>query len=212
MRLIRAGIHFYLAGIFILTLGIALTIQSTLGAAPYDALLVGLNRTFGFTVGTWEYVVGLTMILGNALAERKRPEFFALITSFVTGAGIDTWLFLLRDIIVPVTWVGAWAALLSGIVLMALGVAIYLQSTIAPNPMDRSMLVVSRLTGWNVAFARASISIVLVVLAFLFGGEIGIGTLINATVSGLMINFFIPYVKMLKKSGFRKRGEGLASS
>ncbi|MFD2761549.1 YczE/YyaS/YitT family protein [Lentibacillus juripiscarius] len=210
MRLIRAGIHFYLAGIILLTLGIALTIQSSLGASPYDALLVGLNRTFGLTVGTWEYVVGLTMILGNALADRKRPEFFALITSIVTGAGIDSWLFLLRDSVAPVTWLGQWAVLVPGIVLMALGVAIYLQSKIAPNPMDRSMLVVSNLTGWNVSYSRAAISIVLVIVGFMFNGAIGIGTLINAVISGVLINFFIPYVKMFK-SGSRKGGKGLAS-
>ncbi|GAA0440165.1 YitT family protein [Lentibacillus halophilus] len=211
MRLVRAGIHFYLIGIFILTLGIALTIQSTLGAAPYDALLVGLNRTFGLTVGTWEYVVGLTMILGNALAERKKPEFFALITSFVTGLAIDSWLFLLRGLVEPVTWVGAWAILLSGIVLMALGVAIYLQSTIAPNPLDRSMMVVSRLTGWNVAYARASISTVLVIFAFFLSGAIGVGTFINAALSGVMISFLMSYIQVLKKSVLCKRGEGLAS-
>ncbi|RYG72036.1 YitT family protein [Lentibacillus lipolyticus] len=210
MRLIRAGVHFYLIGLVILTLGIALTIQSSLGASPYDALLVGLHRTFGLTVGTWEMVVGLTMILGNALAERKRPEFFALITSFVTGVGIDLWLFLLRDSVAPVTWIGQSAVLLPGIVLMALGVAIYLQSKIAPNPMDRSMLVVSNLTGWNVSYSRAAISIFLVIAAFLFNGAIGVGTLVTAIFSGMIISFFIPYVKMFS-TGSSKGGEGLVS-
>ncbi|QKY68349.1 YitT family protein [Lentibacillus sp. CBA3610] len=210
MRLIRAGVHFYLTGLIILTFGIALTIESTMGASPFDALLVGLHRTFGLTVGSFEIIVGLTMILCNALAAKKRPEFFALITSFVTGIGIDTWLFLLGDIVTPVTWYGEWAALLIGTILMALGVAFYLQSTIAPNPMDRSMLVISNLTGWNVSYSRAAISIVLVILAVSFGGAVGIGTLINALFSGVIISFFLPYVNMLKR-GNRKRGENLVS-
>lgn len=206
MRLMRAGVHFYLTGLIILTLGIALTIQSTMGASPFDALLVGLHRTFGLTVGSFEIVVGLTMILGNALAERKRPEFFALITSLVTGIGIDTWLFLLRNTVSPVTWYGEWAALLAGTVLMALGVAFYLQSDIAPNPLDRSMLVISSLTGWNVSYSRAAISVVLVILAISFGGAVGIGTLINALFGGFIISFFLPYVRLLKNS-LRKHKE-----
>lgn len=210
MRLIRAGVQFYLIGLIILTLGISLTIQSTMGASPFDALLVGLHRTFGLTVGSFEIVVGLTMVLGNALAEKKRPEFFALITSFVTGIGIDTWLFLLGDIVTPVTWYGEWAAMLLGTILMALGVAFYLQSKIAPNPMDRSMMVVSNLTGWNVSYSRAAISTVLVILAFIFGGAIGIGTLINALFSGVIISFFLPYVRMFK-SERRKHGEHVVS-
>jgi len=106
LRVIRAGIHFYISGIIILTLGIALTIQSMLGTSPFDSLLVGLNRTFGLTVGSWEVVVGLTMVLCNALAERKRPEYFALLTSLITGVGIDTWLFLLGDWVLPEEWIG----------------------------------------------------------------------------------------------------------
>src|SRR5699024_11726629 len=106
MRLIHAGLHFFLVGIVILTLGIALTIQSMLGTSPFDSLLVGLNRTFGLTVGSWEIVVGASMVLCNAVAERKRPEYFALLTSFITGIGIDSWLFIVGDWIVPETWIG----------------------------------------------------------------------------------------------------------
>src|SRR5699024_4482624 len=199
VRLIRAGIHIYLLGLIILTLGIALTIQSMLGASPYDALLVGLYRTFGLSVGTWEIAVGFMMIIGNAIAERRKPEFFALITSFVTGIGIDSWLFLLGNRVMPATWIGHWTALLLGLVLMALGVAFYLRSNIAPNPMDRSMLVVSKLTGWDVSYSRAAVNIALVSLALLFGGAIGIGTLINALFSGLLISFFLRYVKKQTK-------------
>ncbi|WP_245183558.1 YczE/YyaS/YitT family protein [Lentibacillus salicampi] len=211
MRLIRAGVHFYLIGLIILTLGIALTILSKMGASPYDALLVGLQRTFGLTVGSFEIIVGFTMVLGNALAEKRRPEFFALITSFVTGIGIDMWLFLLGDVVTPATWYGEWAALLPGTILMALGVAFYLQSKIAPNPMDRSMLVISKLTGWNVSWSRVAISIVLVMAAFIFGGAIGIGTLINALFSGFIISFFLPYVRMFKSRKRYKHGGHMIS-
>src|SRR5699024_2853638 len=72
MRLLRAGLHFYIIGLIILTLGIALTILSLLGTSPYDSLLVGLNRTFGFTVGTWEIVVGVSMFIFNSIAEKRR--------------------------------------------------------------------------------------------------------------------------------------------
>lgn len=205
MRLLRAGIHFYLIGIIILTFGIALTILSTLGASPFDSLLVGLHRTFGLTVGSWEIVVGFAMVVGNALAEKKRPEYVALLTSFLTGIGIDSWLFLLRDWVIPVTWISEWITLIMGIILIGLGVALYLQSKIAPNPMDRSMLIVSDMTGWNVTYSRAAISVGLVILAFLFDGAIGIGTLINGLFSGVVISFFIPYVKMCANGGQKSR-------
>lgn len=41
----------YVLDILILTLDIALTIQSDLGISPFDALLVGLSLNVGLTVG-----------------------------------------------------------------------------------------------------------------------------------------------------------------
>lgn len=63
MRLLHAGIHFYLIDIIVLTLGVTVTILSLLGASPYDSMLVRLNRTFGLTVGSWEIVAGLTLLI-----------------------------------------------------------------------------------------------------------------------------------------------------
>ena len=182
-----------------MTLGIALTIQSLLGAGPFDALLVGLHRTFGFSVGSWEIVLGLIMVLSNALAEKRRPEYFALITSLITGACIDFWLLLLNDLVNPEVFFMQMILLLTGMVVSSLGIAVNLQADFAPNPMDRSMLVIRKLTGLNIFISRGLLSIVLVIFAFFFSGAIGIGTLIYALFSGLVINYFMPYVAKFER-------------
>lgn len=198
MYFLRMGTHFYIAGIIILSLGIALSIQSLLGTSPFDALLVGLYRTFGLTIGTWEVVVGTSMIIGNAIAERKQPEWMGFITSILTGIGIDTWLFLLKPSIVPVTWPMQSIVLIVGIICTAIGTSLYLQSRIAPNPMDRSMLIIVEKLNWSISKARIAINILLVTLAFIFGGAIGIGTVINALFSGMLIGFIIPFTYKLR--------------
>ena len=197
----KHGIHFYFIGLITLTLGIALAVQSQLGTSPFDALLVGLFRTFGLSIGSWEVVVGFSMIIGNALLERKRPEYFALITSVVTGIGIDTWLFIIGDIITPQTWMTQSLCIIFSLFFTGLGIAIYLQSLVAPNPMDRSMIIVANLTGWGMTASRALISVVLVIIAFFFDGAIGIGTLANALLAGMIIQYFLPpFEKMREKS------------
>src|SRR5699024_10050373 len=140
MRFFKLGVHYYIGGRVVLTLGIALAIQSQLRTSSFDALLVGLFRTFGISVGSWEIVAGFTLILGNALAERKRPALFALTTSLITGIGIDTWLFILGDVVVPATWVGQWFCLILSLILSGIGIALYLQSNVAPNPVDQSKI------------------------------------------------------------------------
>lgn len=194
MQRLLKGFHIYLLGIVILTLGIALTIQSALGTSPFDALLVGLYRTFGLTIGSWEIVVGGTLIVVNAILARRRPEYFAFLTSLVTGIGIDLWLFTIDSWLIPGTLIGQFICLIAGIFFISLGVSIYLQTDIAPNPLDRSMLIIDQLTGWGLTYSRALISIILVIIAFIFGGAIGIGTLINALFSGLVIQYLLRYV------------------
>lgn len=199
VKIWRFGFHFYIIGILILTLGVALSIQSQLGTSPLDAFLVGMYRTFGLSIGSWEIIVGCTLLFGNALLEKKRPEYFALLTTFITGIGIDLWMLLLRNNFFPETVLGQWVYLMSGITLTAFGVALYLQSEIAPNPMDRTMLLITKLTGWSVSYSRAFISVVFVILALFCSGPIGIGTLINAFISGIIINFFLPYLQHLRE-------------
>lgn len=82
---------------------------------------------------------------------------------------------------------------------MCLGISCYLQSSIAPNPLDYTMLIVTKLTGWSIAYSRILINIVLVTIAFFLDGSIGLGTLINTLFSGLIISSFLPRIERINK-------------
>ncbi len=200
----KHGVHFYIIGIIVLTLGIALAVQSKLGTSPFDALSVGLYRTFGLSIGSWEVVVGFSMIIINAAIERKKPEMFALITSIITGIGIDSWLFILGNVIVPKIWMTQTICLIFSIFFTGFGIAIYLQSIVAPNPMDRSMIILAKMTGWSMTSSRAAISVILVIIAFFFHGAIGIGTLINALFVGMIIQWFLPTLENIRANSLAK--------
>src|SRR5699024_9338858 len=200
----KHGIHFYFIGLITLTLGIALAVQSQLGTSPFDALLVGLFRTFGLSIGSWEVVVGFSMIFGYVLMDRKRTEFFAFIISVVKGIVIDTWLFIIGDIITPQTWMTQSLCIVFSLFFTGLGIAIYLQSLVAPNPMDRSMIIVANLTGWGMTASRALISVILVIIAFFFDGAIGLGTLANALLASMIIQYFLPTLEKLRQKSLAK--------
>jgi uncharacterized membrane protein YczE len=194
----RRRLLIFTAGILILTFGIALTIRSNLGTTPFDAVLVGLYRTVGLTVGSWEIVLGLIMVLGNAAVQRVRPEYLAMFTALVTGMGIDFWLFTLSNLH-PGNIFMQILCLLTGLLFAGFGIALYLQADYAPNPMDRSMLVIHDRTRLNIAQARTIISIVLVVFAFFLQGPIGIGTIIAAFFHGMIIKCSMKYIKDFAK-------------
>ncbi len=179
-------------GILILTLGISLTIQSKLGTSPFDALLVGLSKNVGLTVGSWEIILALLLIGSNSLLARQRPEILGLVTALITGIGIDMWLFLLHDIVSPDLWFSRAVCFTTGLVVVGLGTATYLHTNFAPIPVDRLTLIIKELTRKTVFFSRTLIYILFLMLAIIFNGPIGVGTLLTVCLGGYILHFFMP--------------------
>ncbi|KAA9019471.1 YczE/YyaS/YitT family protein [Niallia endozanthoxylica] len=183
---------FYVVGILLLTLGVTFTIQSDLGTSPFDALLVGLSRNVGLTIGGWEILIALLLIGCNSILKRQRPEVLGLLTALITGVGIDMWLFLLQNVITPelviskVVWFGI------GLVIIGLGTAIYLHTHLAPNPIDRLTLIIQELTRTNIFLSRTSIYVIFLTMAMIVDGPIGVGTLLTVCLGGVILNYFMP--------------------
>lgn len=182
----------YVLGIFILTLGISFTIQSDLGTSPFDALLVGLSKNVGLTVGSWEIIIALILICCNSFLTRQRPEVLGLLTALITGIGIDMWLFLLHNLITPELWYSKVVCFGLGLVVIGLGTATYLHTNFAPIPVDRLTLIIQELTRTNLFFSRTFIYLVFLIMAMMLNGPIGVGTLLTVCLGGLFLNYFMP--------------------
>ena len=185
----------YVLGILILTLGITLTIQSDIGTSPFDALLVGLFLNVGLTVGSWEIIIALILICCNSLLKRQRPEVLGLLTAFITGIGIDMWLYLLHNLIIPELWLYKLVCFGIGLVVIGLGTSIYLHTNFAPIPIDRLTLIIQELTRTNILISRTLIYFVFLIMAMAFNGPIGIGTLLTVCLGGLILNYFMPLTR-----------------
>nr|WP_207719768.1 MULTISPECIES: YitT family protein [Bacillus] len=176
----------------ILTFGISVTIQSDLGTSPFDALIVGLSVHAGLTVGSWEIIIAFLLICCNSMLKRQRPEFTGMITAFITGIGIDMWLFFLHRIITPELWYGKAGCFAIGLVVIGIGTATYLHTNFAPIPVDRLTLIVRELTGRSIFFSRTVIYFIFFILAVMLKGPVGIGTLLTVCLGGIILHFFMP--------------------
>ncbi|SIT87868.1 YczE/YyaS/YitT family protein [Edaphobacillus lindanitolerans] len=188
---------FYVTGILLLTLGVSLTIRSGLGTSPFDAMLVGLSKNVGLTVGSWEILIALIMVGTNSLLSGKRPELLGLVTAMITGAGIDLWLFLLGGYALPADGPLQFLCFFAGMLIIGFGTAIYLHTNFAPVPVDRLTLIIRQLTHTNLFVARTLIYALFLVLALAAKGPIGIGTVLTVSFGGLLLNFFTPYAERM---------------
>ncbi|KKI90728.1 hypothetical protein WQ54_19180 [Bacillus sp. SA1-12] len=193
----KAKYAFYVLGILLLTLGISFTIQSELGTSPFDALLVGLSLNVGLTVGSWEIIIAFILICCNSLLIKQRPELLGLLTALITGIGIDMWLFLLRNLITPELWFEKLVCFVIGLFVMGFGTAIYLHTNFAPIPIDRLTLIIQELTRTTIFLSRTFIYLVFLIMAIIFNGPIGVGTLLTVCLGGLILNYFMPFTERI---------------
>jgi uncharacterized membrane protein YczE len=112
-------------------------------------------------------------------------------TAFITGIGIDLWLFLLP--ITPELWYSQLICFTIGLSAIGLGTAMYLYTNFAPIPIDRLTLIIQELTNTTIFLSRTFIYIVFLFFAFTLDGPIGVGTLLTVCLGGLVLHFFIPY-------------------
>ncbi|MED4212019.1 YczE/YyaS/YitT family protein [Priestia megaterium] len=185
----------YAGGILLLTLGIALTIQSNLGASPFDALLVGLSLNVGLSVGSWEMILASVLICVNALLSKQKPEVLGLLTAFITGLGIDVWLFLLESWAPFEIWYSKLCCFGIGLIIIGVGTSAYLHTNFAPIPIDRLTLIIQKLVKTNLFLARTLIYFTFLLAAMILNGPIGVGTLLTVFLGDVLLNFFMPITK-----------------
>ena len=97
--------------------------------------------------------------------------------------------------------IGIWMRILiltGGMLIIAIGIACYLQSNFARNPVDNLMMALQSLTGKSLAFTKTVMEVLVFVIAFLIGGPIGIGTIIITLIIGPLIQLFYPTVTKFK--------------
>ncbi len=189
---------FYIIGILTLTLGIALTIVVNLGASPIDALLVGLYKNYGLSVGTWEYIVATCLLLINSVVNKKMPQLLALITAVLVGLGIDLWLYVISMIeLSDALWISL-AGLLIGTIFTGVGIATYLQADFLPSPFDQAMLTISRIFNLSIFYSKTLLMLFFMILALFFKGPVAYGTVLILLTSGPLIGWFYPRMQAFK--------------
>ncbi|MDT9026245.1 YczE/YyaS/YitT family protein [Rossellomorea yichunensis] len=203
----KRRLMFFTIGLFILTMGVALIIKSGLGASAWDALAVGESNMFGITVGTAVFINGVVLIVLNALIMKKKPDVLAAGSILVIGLLIDFWLLVVFNDYAPEMLMNQVFTLASGILTMGLGIAIYLQAKFPASPMDTLMVAIHTRFGLNLRNSRIISEGFALSLAFLFKGDIGIGTIIVTLLLGFVVQYSFPIFEQL----FERKSMGKAA-
>ena len=175
-----------LGGLLISAAGITMMLQANVGLEAWSVLQQGMSKSFGITYGTAAMLVGAVVIAIAFLC----GESFGLGTL----GNIVVCPFLI-DLLLYLDWIplmrtmpGGLLMLLAGMELLALGTWMYMKSRLGAGPRDALMVVLARKTGRSVGVCRASVELLAILIGWLLGGQVGIGTVISAVGIGTLFN------------------------
>lgn len=186
---------FFIAGIIVLSLGIALTIKGQmLGVGSWDVLHIGLQKNFGLTIGAWSILLGLFILAIDSIFSKRLPKFGTYLDMFLAGIFMDIFLYILPE---AHGWLEQSIAYVLGILLLGFGCGMYMVANLGVGPRDTLMLLLVHRLGWSVNRARTTMEVTVAVLGFFLGGPVGLGTILMAFGLGPIVQWALKWNEKL---------------
>ncbi len=188
-----------IAGLFIFAFGVHLTIFANLGLAPWDCLGMGLSNYLPLNYGL-SMTASALVILGIDVLLKERIGFGTLFDAFLSGNFIQ----FFNDINpLPKNenlWLGI-VLLFAGYVFIALGMAFYMKGEQCCGPRDGLLIALAkRLPKIPVGFVEIMLYAVVLLIGWLLGGPVGIGTLISVFGAGSVMQLVYNLIRFEPRS------------
>jgi len=179
---------FLFFGLFLFAVGVVANLHSNLGVNPWGVLHVGITNITPLSIGQTTQVVGFAVIILGWLMGFA-PGFGTLANMYFVGFFTD--LIIGWDLIPVQTEITRQLGLLLfSIVIIGIASLFYLKVQLGAGPRDGLMIGLVKKLNKPVAYVRGAIEITALILGYLMGGPVGIGTLVTALTVGYSVQLF----------------------
>ena len=181
-------IGFFLVGLLIMGLGISLIAISNFGNGPWDAVNIGLSEKTGLSIGVAMNIIAIIQRIIGGIINKAFRNIATMITSISLGLFIDFWMLFLGGIEVT-SYIMQFGVFILALPVISIGISIYLVSKLPNTPLDYFMLALKSKLNLSLMISKITSESIGLVLGFMLGGTIGIGTIIIILAIGPMIQF-----------------------
>jgi uncharacterized membrane protein YczE len=163
---------FFIFGLIVLSLGIALTIKGKLlGIGPWDVFQYGLFQHWGLTIGSWSIIVGFLLLTVTSITTKKLPKIGAFLNMLLLGLFIDFFIWLLPS---TNSLIGSVFFFILGVVLIGYGIGIYVSADMGSGPRDGLMILIVDKTGWSIQWVRNGIEVLVLIFGWAWVAQLGL--------------------------------------
>jgi uncharacterized membrane protein YczE len=166
-------------------------VRANLGADPWNVFHLGVGKVFSLDIGTVMILTGALVLL-LWIPIRQRPGLGTISNVIVLGLAANTTLAVLST--PDSLWLKS-GLMIAAVVVNALATGMYIGAGFGPGPRDGLMTGIHARTGWSVRVIRTSIELTVLIVGYLLGGSVGIGTLVYALAIGPLIQLCLPWFR-----------------
>ncbi|MFD5225449.1 YitT family protein [Microbacterium sp. NPDC058342] len=176
-----------LVGLFLYGIGIAFMIRGMIGAAPWDVLTQGISRHLPLSFGIITILVSAIVLL-IWIPLRQRPGIGTILNALLVGPSADFGFLVIPQ--TDVLWIRVLLFII-GLTVLAAATGLYIGAHFGPGPRDGLMTGLHRVLGRPIWMVRTALEVTVVVIGWLLGGDVGVGTVAFALLVGPMCQFFM---------------------
>ncbi len=188
----------FVIGLFIMSLGVAFSIVSTLGTTPISSISYSLALITNINIGITTFIFNAALILIQFLILRKRfhkKRLLQLINCVLFGYFTDLALYIVGFIPFDSSIMMCAVFLIVSIFLTALGIFIYMPANIAPLPGEGCVESIAIVSDWRFSTIKIGFDASMVIISLIMCGlwytnilgAVNIGTIISAFMVGFTL-------------------------
>ena len=188
----------FVIGLFIMSLGVAFSIVSTLGTTPISSISYSLALITNINIGITTFIFNAALNLIQFLILRKRfhrKRLLQLINCVLFGYFTDQALYFVGFIPFDSSILMCTAFLIISIFLTALGIFIYMPANIAPLPGEGCVESIANVSGWRFSTIKIGFDAAMVIISLIMCGlwytnilgAVNVGTIISAFMVGFTL-------------------------
>lgn len=188
-----------IAGLWLFGTGEALLVVAELGNGPWTVLAQGVAIRTSLSIGVATFLISL-LVLVLWIPLRERPGLGTIANAVVIAAALQVGVWLLPH---PDPFWLKLVFVFTGIALIGLGSGLYLTTNLGPGPRDGWMTGIHHRFDIPVARVRLGIELTVLVLGWLLGGTVGLGTVAFALLIGPSVGWGLRLMGRGKDRGKR---------
>jgi len=167
---------FLVFGLFLFGLGESLLITSGAGVGPYTVLAQGISNHSGWSIGLSTFVISIFVLL-MWIPLKQKPGMGTILNAFIIALTIEFSVYYLPY---PETYPMQILQVVVGVLIIGIGSGFYLIANLGAGPRDGLMIGLQKKTNLPIYSIRTIIEVSVVIVGWLMGGVVGLGTAIFA--------------------------------